>query len=117
MNGFGALLFLIFRRILFGHYDIRQKIGRAVDCLFVVLATSKNRHYRLFLARSTDIAATAHKTRMALESSKFNLRLQSRLDAENGVRFITAFVGMGDAVDSGMRDGIAKVPAALRALQ
>jgi hypothetical protein len=54
---------------------------------------------------------------MALESSKFNSRLQSRLDAENGVRFITAFVGMGDAVDSGMRDGIAKVPAALRALQ
>jgi hypothetical protein len=68
MNGFGALLFLIFRRILFGHCDIQQKTGCAVDSLFVSFSDVSEQALSALLARSSDIAATAHKTRMALES-------------------------------------------------
>jgi hypothetical protein len=69
MNGFCVLLFLIFRRRLFGHYDIQQKFGCAVDCLFDKFSGVSNNRRGLFLARSSDIAATSHKTQMALEIS------------------------------------------------
>jgi hypothetical protein len=68
MNDFGAVLFLIFRRIISGTAIFNRILGVPSIVVSIILATSQNRRYRLFLARSTDIVATAHKTRMALES-------------------------------------------------
>jgi hypothetical protein len=77
MNGFVVFLFPYVQKntqSLLGHYDIRQKIGRAVGSLFENFSDASEHRYRLLLARSSDIAATRIKLGMALESPSSSTR-------------------------------------------